>query len=140
MSEACMFCNVDERVLIHRDDDGIVILDDPVRPGHVLVGSVVHGAYLHDISEEAAAGVLRLANRAAREIVATTGAERVYVAAIGDKDRHFHVHLVPKLTDDPNLGPYVFGANGWIGFLPALPEDDPALGEVNERLRSALAG
>ena len=43
MGEQCIFCNVKEDALVYRDVDGIVILDDPVRAGHVLVGSRVHG-------------------------------------------------------------------------------------------------
>lgn len=137
MNNQCIFCNVNKDVLVHKDDDGIVILDDPVRPGHVLVGSRVHGESLHDLSEADAAAVLRLANRVSKLIISLTGAQKVYVAAIGDKDKHFHVHLVPKMKDDPNLGPYVFGANGWISFLPPIP--DPAeLDRVNRSLRKGL--
>lgn len=137
MTDQCIFCNLKEGALVYRDQNGIVILDDPVRPGHVLVGARVHAENLHDLSAEEAAAVLRLANRAAKSIISLTGAAKVYIAAIGDKDKHFHVHLLPKFKDDPNLGPYVFGANGWISFLPATP--DPAdLDRVNSGLKQAL--
>jgi diadenosine tetraphosphate (Ap4A) HIT family hydrolase len=114
-----------------------VVLDDPVRPGHVLVGARVHGESLHDLSAEDAAGVLRLANRVAKSIVSLTGAAKVYIAAIGDNGKHFHVHLLPKMKGDPNLGPYVWGANGWISFLPPKP-DSGELNRVNVGLRKAL--
>ena len=137
MADQCIFCNVKDGALIHQDEDGVVILDDPVRPGHVLVGSRVHGESLHDISAEDAAAVLRLANRVAKAIVSLMGAVKVYVVAVGDQDKHFHVHLLPKMEGDPNLGPYVFGPQGWISFLPASP-DAGELGEVNQGLRDAL--
>ena len=137
MTDDCIFCNLKEEVLIYRGDDGIVILDDPIRPGHVLVGARVHGESLHDLSAEDAASVLRLANRVAKLIVSLTGAIKVYVAAIGDKDKHFHVHLLPKMPNDPNLGPSIFGPNGWISFLPSSP-DPQELNQINTGLREAL--
>ena len=137
MGEQCIFCNVKEDALVYRDVDGIVILDDPVRAGHVLVGSRVHGESLHDISAEDAAALMRLANRVAKSIVSLTGATKVYVAAIGDKDKHFHVHLLPKAEGDPNLGPYIFGANGWISFLPASP-DSAEVDRITQGLRKTL--
>ena len=138
MTEECIFCNVKEDALIYRNEDGIVILDDPVRPGHVLVGARVHGESLHDISPDDAAALMRLANQVAKCIISLTGAAKVYVAAIGDKDKHFHIHLLPKMEGDPNLGPYVFGGNGWISFLPASPEQTD-LNRVNQGLRKALS-
>ena len=108
-------------MLIYRNDDGLVILDDPVRPGHVLVGARVHRESLHDLSPDDAAAVLRLANICSKTIVKLTAALKVYVVAVGDRDKHFHVHLIPKLDGDPNLGPYVFGENGWCSFLQSSP-------------------
>lgn len=99
----------------------MVLLDDPVRTGHVLVGASVHADGLHAISAEVAADVMSLARDVAATIVAETGAEKVYVAAVGDKDKHFHVHLVPRYADDPGLGPFIFGDSGWVGSLPADP-------------------
>jgi histidine triad (HIT) family protein len=113
----CIFCNVKRGALVFEDADALVILDDPVRPGHVLVGSRFHAANLHDLAPDQAAAVLRLADRVAKSIVALTGADKMYVAAIGDKDKHFHVHLVPKLPGDPSLGPFIFGSDGWASFL-----------------------
>ena len=137
MTDQCIFCDVKDSALIYRNEDGIVILDDPVRPGHVLVGARIHAENLQDLSAEDAAAVLRLANRAAKSIVSLTGALKVYIAAIGDKDKHFHVHLLPKLEGDPDLGPYVFGTNGWISFLPSSP-DTSELDRVSQGIHTAL--
>ena len=115
--DRCIFCDVNEETLILKNEDGIVLIDDPVCPGHVLIGGHEHGAGLSDISADTAAAIMRLANQVAKIIVASTGAEKVYVAAIGDKDKHFHVHLVPKMQEDPKLGPYIFGSSGWVSFM-----------------------
>ncbi len=137
MAERCIFCDVASEALVYRGKDGIVIVDDPVRPGHVLVGARAHGESLSDISAEDAGAMMALANRAARAIVEQTGAEKVYVAAIGDKDRHFHVHLLPKMSGDPNLGPHIFGPNGWISFLDGIP-DQHEVEQTNGAIAAAL--
>jgi diadenosine tetraphosphate (Ap4A) HIT family hydrolase len=137
MTEHCIFCNANQDAVLHRGEDGIVLLDDPVRAGHVLVGSRVHGESLHDLSPDDAAALLRLANRVSKAIVALTGAAKVYIAAIGDKDKHFHVHLLPKFDGEPNLGPHVFGPNGWTSFLPSQP-DAGEVERTNDAIRNAL--
>ena len=133
----CIFCNVAGDALVYSGADGFVILDDPVRPGHVLVGTRSHKETLSDLSTSDAEAVMRLANRVAKAIVKELGAEKVYVTAIGDKDKHFHVHLLPKMSGDPDLGPHIFGAEGWISFLPqSIGEEDVA--RVNVAIRAAL--
>lgn len=137
MVQGCIFCDVKVGALVCRDPDGLVILDDPVRPGHVLVGARTHGETLTDISEEDAAALMRLANRVGKVIQRETGAAKLYVAAIGDKDKHFHVHLLPKVEGDPNLGPHIFGDKGWISFLPPTP-DAGEVQRVTDAVRTAL--
>jgi len=110
-------------------------LDDPVRAGHVLVGAREHGDCLHEISAEAAGDLLSLASDVARVICQKTNAQKVYVAAIGDKDKHFHVHLVPRYPDDPGLGPYVFGSSGWVGALKADPAAETA-DDISDAIKS----
>ena len=137
MAEGCIFCNIKEGALVYRDDDGIVIFDDPVRAGHVLVGARAHATNLHELTSDDAAGLFRLANRVAKHVVSLTGASKVYLAAIGDKDKHFHLHLIPKADNDPNLGPYVFGTNGWISFLPLTP-DAEQVAAIRVELQNSL--
>lgn len=133
-AETCIFCNPDPANLILTSARGIVLLDDPVRVGHVLVGATVHEDGLHSLPPDKAADTMSLAAEVAREIVALTGAEKVYVAAVGDKDKHFHVHLIPRYKDDAGLGPHIFGGKGWVGTLG----QDPAKGDEAE-VRSRIA-
>lgn len=49
-------------------------------------------------------------------------AERVYILALGDIDRHFHFHVIPRYAADPPLGRYVLGASGWSSALTDPPE------------------
>jgi diadenosine tetraphosphate (Ap4A) HIT family hydrolase len=108
-----------------------------VRPGHVLVGARSHRESLHDLTPDEAADVLRLANEVATAVVGFLGLEKTYVAAIGDRDKHFHVHLLPKAATDPGLGQFVFGEDGWISFLPPSP-DSLEVERVATAVRRAL--
>src|SRR5437870_1418007 len=105
----CILCNPDPSALLFRSEKGVVILDDPIRVGHVLVGAPVHVDGLHALPPVDAGNMLSLAADVARIVVDETGAEKVYVAAVGDKDKHFHVHLVPRYGNDDGLGTYIFG-------------------------------
>lgn len=133
--DLCIICNPDPANLILKEERGVVLLDDPVRVGHVLVGASEHIDGLHALPAKAAADTLALAAEMAATIVENTGAEKVYVVAVGDKDKHFHVHLVPRYPQDAGLGPFVFGANGWVGTFGDEPSDIDA-----ESLYSKLKG
>ncbi|MEV1109142.1 HIT family protein [Micromonospora sp. NPDC049751] len=135
--DQCIICSPAEDVLVFRDERGTVLLDGPVRPGHVLVGANIHAPFLHDITGESAAELLSLSQVVAKIIVEQTGAEKVYVVAIGDKDKHFHFHLVPKFAADASLGPYVFGANGWAGTFESAAESGE---KAQKRITDAIAG
>jgi len=115
----CIFCNIQNpNLVITNTSDGIaMIYPEPVRPGHVVVGVKQHKQYLHDISEDEARKMFALANRMAKAIVEMTRAEKVYVVGVGDGDKHFHVHLIPKMPNDAKLGPYIFGEKGWAASV-----------------------
>jgi diadenosine tetraphosphate (Ap4A) HIT family hydrolase len=135
MAKECIFCDPKPESLLFSGTDGKVLVGDPVRPGHVMVGTTEHAPDLHDVAPEQAAGVMRLASHAARVIVGVTGATKTYVVAIGEVDRHFHVHLLPRWDNDPAMGPYIFGQNGWASFLPPTPDRS----EVTASLRVQLS-
>lgn len=133
-----IFLEASPETLIYSGDDGYVVVDGPCRPGHVLVATKSATPSLHETNEGELAAMMALARRVSLVIVEQTGAEKTYVVAIGDKDAHFHVHLIPKFKGEPSLGPAVFGSAGWAGlFLPEVV-DQEQLEKVNERLRQAL--
>lgn len=112
-TEECIFCTPSEDALVLDSEDGIVVVDFPFTEGHVLVGTKRHLPDLHDLGPEDAAGMMRLAAAVSKRIVREYGAVKTYVAAIGDKDKHFHVHLLPKYESSNDLGPHIFGPSGW---------------------------
>jgi diadenosine tetraphosphate (Ap4A) HIT family hydrolase len=136
MTEHCIFCEPTPGAVVYSGPMGTVLLDDPIRLGHVLVGVKSHRASLHDVPPDEAAELFRLASLASRLIVSSTGAEKTYVVAIGDKDKHFHVHLIPKMSSDPPLGPHVFSGKGWAAFLPPTVDQSELQKLVNSLRRS----
>lgn len=109
----CIFCNPSPDALVLSTADGIVVVDYPYCEGHVLVATKKHLPDLHDLAADDASNMMRLAAEVSRKIVKRYGAVKTYVVAVGDKDRHFHVHLLPKFEDSPALGPHIFGPDGW---------------------------
>ncbi len=139
MSNECILCSPQPDALIYCGDAGVVVIDGPCRPGHVLVGIRGHYPHLHSAPPDEVANMMRLAVNVSDTIVHDTGAEKTYVVAIGDKDKHFHVHLIPKMAGDPPLGPHVFGGNGWASFLPT-ELDAQEHSRIVQAIRTALTG
>lgn len=139
MSEECILCNPAPDALVYRGDDGVVLVDGPCRPGHILVGIKGHHPDLHDVPADEIASMMRLAVSTSKKIVAETGAQKTYVVAVGDKDRHFHVHLIPKMASDPSIGPHVFSEKGWASFLPTEIDEEEHR-RIIEELRRSLKG
>lgn len=136
MPDNCIFCNVVDKNLIYQDKRGTVLSSNPIRAGHVMIGCNRHKPFLHDISGQECIAFFELVNEVAKVIVRTTGAEKVYMFAIGDIDHHFHVHLTPKFSQDVWLGSYILGDDGWAGALssPSKPE------EINSLNKSIFNG
>jgi len=123
---------------IYKGKMGYVILDGPLRPGHVLVGISSEVKDLHEASTDELRDMIVLAGLVSKAIVSELGCEKTYMVAIGDKDPHYHVHLLPKFNGEPSLGPGVFGGSGWGQNFPAEP-DLAEVKRVAEVLRVKLA-
>ena len=69
---------------------------------------------LEDVTPDEWRAVGSLVSKFSAETRAETDAERFYLLLIGDVDDHqLHMHLVPRYSVDPALGPHVFGPEGW---------------------------
>ena len=86
------------------------------------------------MSDEEAADLMVTARRIAAELVPLTGVSKFYVAAVGDVDLHFHIHLLPRKPETPGLGPFIFGAEGWGSMIQAGIDDEA----VRDDIRRAL--
>lgn len=123
MSETdCRICELSSAdVLVSSERSEAFYSPEPLAAGHLVVAVRAHKPTMADLSASEASDLFSLA----RDIVSVAqerlGTEKFYLAAVGDVDKHFHLHLLPKKKDDPGLGPFIFGPAGWKSKL-AVPE------------------
>jgi len=94
---------------VYEDEHVLAFLDIfPLSYGHTLIIPKQRKAYLHELSDEAAAALGRVLPRLCRAVVAATGASAYNVlqnngSAAHQVVMHVHFHIIPKL-DDQGLG------------------------------------
>jgi ATP adenylyltransferase len=132
----CIFCEPEERLLVHRGERALVVLNKfPYSSGHLLVAPVRHTGDFGALEADEAAEVHGLA---ARGIAALEGEYAPdgfnlgwnlgRVAGAGIED-HVHLHVVPRWNGDTNFMPV-------LADVKVLPEH---LDESGRRLREAFA-
>jgi len=109
-----------------------------IKEGHLVVASRRHVPSLSDLTDEEATGVLALLRKAVRGLGEIRAWEKIYVLMIGDKDTHFHAHVIPRLPGEAPVGPFVFGPEGWRSVLGPSSPDSRAVSSMREVLRSIL--
>lgn len=118
---------------VYEDDHVLAFLDvGPLSRGHTLVIPKERKAFLHELSEDAAAALGRVLPRIAGAVVQATGATAYNVlqnngGAAGQVVMHVHFHVIPKLGDR-GLG---------LGWNAGQLEDPEGLLEA---VRGALEG
>ena len=128
----CVFCKLIsgelEVTVIQEDDLCLAIMDvQPINPGHALVISRRHAAYLADLDEEEGAQIFRVAQRVAgalRKCGVKCEGVNLFLAdgvAAGQEVFHVHLHVIPRYASD-----------GFSLNLPADYEDRPPREELNE--------
>lgn len=95
---------------VYEDDHVLAFLDvGPLSRGHVLVIPRERVAYLHELSDDAAAALGRVLPRIARAVMEVTGCTAYNVlqnngAAAHQAVFHVHVHIIPRYDDGSGLG------------------------------------
>jgi histidine triad (HIT) family protein len=120
---------------VYEDDRVLAFLDIfPLSPGHTLVIPKERVAYLHELSDEAAAAVGRVLPRVARAALAASGATAYNVlqnngASAHQAVFHVHFHVIPRVGER-GLG---------VGWVPRkLAEADAE--RLVTSMRAMLAG
>jgi len=93
-----------DAAVVLRTDDVVAFLDiHPVFKGHVLVSPVRHVDTLLELGEDQMVPLLTAAQRVARAIGTTLGAQGTFVAVnnvVSQSVPHLHVHVVPRTKGD----------------------------------------
>ena len=104
---------------VYEDEHVLAFLDvGPLSPGHTLVIPKERKAFLHELSDDAAAAIGRVLPRIARAVLSATGAEAYNVlqnngAAAHQAVFHVHFHVIPRLAEQG------LGLEWRSGALPA---------------------
>ena len=118
---------------IYEDDHVLAFLDiGPLSDGHTLVIPKERKAFLHELSDEAAAALGRALPRLCRAVLKATGATAYNVlqnngSAAHQAVLHVHFHIIPKIGST-GLG---------VGWSPGSLSADRAQ-ELTTAIRAAL--
>jgi ATP adenylyltransferase len=131
---ACLFCNPDERLLVHRGRHALVLLNKfPYASGHFMVAPIRHVGEYGDLDDDEVLESHRLASAgmgALAELYSPQGYNLGWnlgrIAGAGIVD-HVHLHVVPRWAGDTNFMPV-------LADTKVLPEH---LEETTRRLRDA---
>lgn len=106
----CIFCKIANGEIpsksIYEDEDFKVILDlGPATKGHALILPKKHAADLFELPEETAAKAMVLAKKLGKQMKENLHADGLNLVqnngeAAGQTVKHFHLHLIPRYTDD----------------------------------------
>jgi len=113
----CLFCKIVAGELpgeiLDEDERTVAFMDlNPATPGHALVIPRAHSADLMDISDDDLAACTVAARRLAAKMRETIDPEGFNVlnccgAAAWQTVFHFHLHVVPRNSDDPLKLPWI---------------------------------
>ncbi len=133
----CIFCRIARGELpaskIHEDEHTLAFLNIvAAHPGHALVIVKPHVANILDLDDTLAAAVFQTTAKVAKAVKAATGCDGVTLfqaneVAGGQTVFHFHIHVLPRFTDDKLLP-----------FWPASSPSREALDDMAARVRAVL--
>ena len=133
----CVFCKIRDGQIpsmrVYEDDATLCIMDiNPLNPGHCLVITKNHAATLYDADLadlQAAIATARRVAKAIRSALRPDGLNLLQAngAAAFQSVPHFHLHLIPRFTDD---------GKGFDWKL--VPGDRAQIMTAGDKIRSAL--
>ena len=106
--EDCIFCKILNgdipSKVVFEDDICKVIMDiNPVTNGHCMIIPKVHYTNLEDIDEDVLKHINQVAKKMILKLKEKLGAEGVTLVqnnGLGQDIKHYHLHLVPRYTED----------------------------------------
>ena len=135
----CVFCKIRDGQIpslkIYEDDRAFCIMDiNPLNAGHCLVLTRAHAPTLFDADPADLAAAITTAQRVARAQQTALRPDGLNMlqangAAAFQSVPHFHLHLIPRWTND---------GKGFDWKL--VPGDRDQVQKAGEKIRAALAG
>lgn len=110
MAGECIFCKIANGEIpsatLYEDEDFRAILDlNPAALGHTLIIPKKHAANLFELPDETAAKAFVLAKKIGKKLADGLHSDGLNVVqnngeAAGQTVFHFHMHLIPRYSDD----------------------------------------
>jgi histidine triad (HIT) family protein len=129
----CLFCKIVAGEIpatkVHEDDRTVAFMDiNPATRGHLLCIPKAHAENVHEIPEADLAAVARTAKAMAGRVVERLGADGVNLfqsngAAAWQTVFHFHIHVIPRYSDDPLRLPWDPGQGGDLDVIGATARE-----------------
>jgi histidine triad (HIT) family protein len=101
----CIFCKIVKDEIpsykVYEDDKCLAFLDiSPVAPGHTLLIPKKHYEMMSDTPDELVSYLYTKAKELMIHIKKELKADFVVLSVVGFEVPHFHIHLIPRRTDD----------------------------------------
>ncbi len=129
----CIFCKIVKGELpsekIYEDDSVLAFLDiNPVNIGHTLVIPKEHFENIHDLPEDTATHIMKIARKIS-DAIKKSGADGTNISinngkAAGQVVFHSHTHIIPRFIGDN---------------LPLWPAKIPKEGELKEIAKKIIS-
>jgi len=122
---ACDICSAAGcDVITETDQSFLSAFPRPVTLGHLVVASKRHVSDISDLEDEETRDIGKMCKVGVGILKKVLGVKKVYIVAIGDRDSHFHFHLLPRHAGEEKLGRYVFGGASAFANRPKPESDD----------------
>jgi histidine triad (HIT) family protein len=101
----CIFCKIIKGEIpcdkVYEDENFYSFLDNgPVADGHLLIIPKHHVVWMQEASNEILSGIFSLAKKLMNTLKKTFQCDYIQVSVGGTDVPHFHVHLIPRYSND----------------------------------------
>ena len=137
-NDNCIFCNFDKKYVISENKHAIATyFPRAIKKGHFVVAVKKHIPTFTELDIEQARDIIDLALKLAKVAEQILNTEKFYIVSIGDKDHHFHFHLLPKQKTDTPMGKHIMLDEGWKGEVGESINDDEVKDFI-EKLKNSI--
>jgi len=127
----CIFCSPQRKYIIAENENAIATyFVRAIKKGHFVVAVREHIPTLTGLTTKQLCDISELMLQVSKIVESELDAEKMYVAAIGDKDHHFHYHIYPKLKSDTPMGKHIMLNQGWKGEIFTEQSEDEVINFV----------
>jgi diadenosine tetraphosphate (Ap4A) HIT family hydrolase len=133
----CEICEAIASSTLLADEYAVIFrFPRPIKTAHLCVAPLRHSTSIQELGTSELASIARMLQRAEAALMHVISPIKVYFVAAGDRDPHFHFHVLAREDGEAGLGTFVVGSKGWrTAILPYEPEKDAL---VIERVRETL--